>query len=82
MGERTVGSLHHAMTAMLTPPFGDEAHAEARELLAALHDMPRHWPTVDRAAPIDRHDVVEFVGAACVSLDSVRFAVGLAHTHP
>ena len=53
MDERSVGSLHRAMTALLTPPFGDEAYAEARELLAALHDMPRHWPTVERAAPID-----------------------------
>ncbi len=80
MGERTVGSLHHAMTAMLTPPFGDEAHAEARELLAALHDMPRHWPTVDRAAPIDDDAWYRGLDAAAarVSGEPLQYAAGRA----
>jgi release factor glutamine methyltransferase len=49
---RTVGSLTGAMAALLAPTLGDAAVAEARELLAALHDMPRHWPTMERDAPM------------------------------
>ena len=44
---RTVGALVAAMADVLAPPCGDDALREARELLAALHDMPRHWPTVE-----------------------------------
>ena len=46
---RTVGALVSAMAAMLEPSVGDDAPREARELLAALHDMPGHWPTVEQA---------------------------------
>ncbi len=41
---RTLGALTDAMAALLAPALGRGASAEARELLAALHDMPRHWP--------------------------------------
>jgi len=30
----------------------DDALREARELLAAVHDMPRHWPTLEQATPV------------------------------
>jgi release factor glutamine methyltransferase len=36
------------MARLLTPAFGRDAEHEARELLAALHDMPRHWPLLER----------------------------------
>jgi release factor glutamine methyltransferase len=45
---RTVGSLAREMALLLAPAFGIEADTEARELLAALYDMPRHWPLVQR----------------------------------
>src|SRR5689334_12802156 len=38
-----------AVLSTVLPP--DEALREARELLAAVHDMPRHWPTVEQASP-------------------------------
>jgi release factor glutamine methyltransferase len=50
---RTVGTLVVEMAALLAPSLGAEAAREARELLAALHDMPRHWPSVARAEPVD-----------------------------
>src|SRR5689334_23823507 len=37
------------LSTVLSP---EEALREARELLAAVHDMPRHWPTVEQAAPV------------------------------
>jgi release factor glutamine methyltransferase len=49
---RTVGALVSAMAAVLEPSVGGDALREARELLAALHDMPRHWPTVEQARQI------------------------------
>jgi release factor glutamine methyltransferase len=45
---RTVGSLAREMALLLAPAFGIEADTEARELLAALYDMPRHWPLLQR----------------------------------
>src|SRR4051812_612948 len=49
----TIGMLLVEMAALLAPTLGAEAPREARELLAALHDMPRHWPSVVRAEPVD-----------------------------
>ena len=49
----TIGALVAAMAAVLSsvlPPA--EALREARELLAAVHDMPRHWATVEQASPV------------------------------
>jgi release factor glutamine methyltransferase len=53
----TLGALMHEMAERLAPRLGAEALREARELLAALHDMPRHWPSLARAtavAPAER----------------------------
>ncbi|MEP7002710.1 MAG: HemK family protein methyltransferase, partial [bacterium] len=41
------------MAALLHPSLGEEAVAEARDLLALLHDMPRHWPTLARDQILD-----------------------------
>ena len=49
---RTVGALVQAIAALLAPAFGDAAPSEARELLAALHDMPRHWTTIERGSDV------------------------------
>jgi len=47
---RTLGALTNEMSRVLSPEFGDDAESEARELLAALHDMPRHWALLERSA--------------------------------
>ncbi len=49
----TVGTLLVEMAARLAPSLGAAAAREARELLAALHDMPRHWPSTARGEPMD-----------------------------
>ena len=43
----TLRELAAAMAAVLSPVMHDDASREARELLAALHDMPRHWVALD-----------------------------------
>ncbi|HET9682523.1 MAG TPA: peptide chain release factor N(5)-glutamine methyltransferase [Gemmatimonadaceae bacterium] len=48
LAPRTLGALTDEMARRLAPTLGQEAAREARELLAALHDMPRHWPLVER----------------------------------
>ena len=48
LAPRTLGALTSEMARRLTSSFGHEAEREARELLAALHDMPRHWPLLER----------------------------------
>ena len=48
-----IGSVIADMAAVLQPALGDDAVAEARELLALLHDMPRHWPTLSRDQELD-----------------------------
>lgn len=50
LAPRTLGALTSEMARLLTPAFGHAADEEARELLAALHDMPRHWPLIERSA--------------------------------
>ncbi|HEX6599419.1 MAG TPA: peptide chain release factor N(5)-glutamine methyltransferase [Gemmatimonadaceae bacterium] len=48
LAPRSLGALTGEMARLLTPAFGRDAEHEARELLAALHDMPRHWPLLER----------------------------------
>jgi release factor glutamine methyltransferase len=60
----TVGALVREMAALLAPAFGADAAREARELLAALHDMPRHWPAVERGTVIDASAWRVALGAA------------------
>ena len=48
-----IGNVIADMAAVLQPALGDDAVAEARELLALLHDMPRHWPTLARDQELD-----------------------------
>jgi release factor glutamine methyltransferase len=52
----TLGALAEAMAVLLAATAGKEAGREARELLAALHDMPRHWPTVEQATRMGADD--------------------------
>jgi release factor glutamine methyltransferase len=49
LAPRTLGALTSEMARLLAPEFGHEAEREARDLLAAMHDMPRHWPLLERS---------------------------------
>jgi release factor glutamine methyltransferase len=51
-GELTVGELVDAMAEGLAA-HGAEALGEAREMIAALLDVPRFWPIVNRDARVD-----------------------------
>jgi release factor glutamine methyltransferase len=61
---RTMGALVSEMSALMEAAFGGEAAREARELLAALHDMPRHWPTAEQAHRIGDDDWARALRAA------------------
>ena len=61
---RSVGALVSEMSALLRPSFGDDALREARELIAALHDMPRHWAAVEHAQPLGERDWARALRAA------------------
>lgn len=63
-GSRTVGALVVEMAAVLAPTLGAEAVREARELLAALHDMPRHWPSTARCESVRDRDWARALAAA------------------
>jgi release factor glutamine methyltransferase len=49
----SVSALVARMAEILRPSLGDDAVGEARELLALLHDQPRHWPIVSADQPLD-----------------------------
>ena len=65
-GERadSVGALVNAMVAILEGGFAADARREASELLAALHDMPRHWPTVEREQRVSTEEWLRAIRAA------------------
>jgi release factor glutamine methyltransferase len=52
------------MSLLLEPSCAGGAVREARELLAALHDMPRHWPTVEHDQAVGEEDWVRALRAA------------------
>ncbi len=60
----SVGALVNAIVAILEPTFGDDARREARELLSALHDMPRHWPTVEQEQRVSTEEWLLAIRAA------------------
>ncbi len=66
----SVGALVRDMAELLTPSLGADAAREARELLAMLHDMPRHWPA------LARHDAVDDVTRARALHAAARRAAG------
>jgi release factor glutamine methyltransferase len=49
----SLGALLHEMAERLAPRLGTDALREARDLLAAVHDMPRHWPSLARDVAVD-----------------------------
>ncbi len=77
---QTVGSLLVEMATVLASSFGTDAPREARELLAALHDMPRHWPSLAREETIDAAASRLALAAAArrAGGSPAQYAVGLA----
>ncbi|MGZ8492198.1 MAG: hypothetical protein ACXWZS_08350, partial [Gemmatirosa sp.] len=49
----TMGALVQALTAALEDAHVPEASVEARDLVAALLDQPRFWPSLHRHEPVD-----------------------------
>src|SRR5688572_6289478 len=68
------------MSALLEQSLGGDAPHEARELLAALHDMPRHWPTVEQAHRIGDDDWARALRAAARRAQGapIQYAAGQA----
>ena len=60
----TVGALVSAVARVLEPSCGASAGREARELLAALHDMPRHWPVVEASRRVTDDEWARAIRAA------------------
>ena len=62
----SLGALTAAMSSVLLSESGSlqEAEREARELIAALHDMPRHWAIVERGTAMSPDDWSRALGAA------------------
>lgn len=77
---RTVGELARAMAAVLAPTLGADAEGEARELLAALTDMPRHWPALARDSAADAGLWASALAAAArrAAGAPLQYAAGLA----
>ncbi|MEO6527956.1 MAG: peptide chain release factor N(5)-glutamine methyltransferase [Gemmatimonadaceae bacterium] len=77
---QTVGALAEEMAAVLAPLMGADAGREARELLAALHDMPRHWPVVERDTVVSPTDWTCALRAADRRLKGapIQYAAGRA----
>src|SRR5688500_15363226 len=70
----TVGALVHALAAMLTAAHVPEARAEARDLVAALLDHPRFWPSMHRGEPVDEAFVASARRAATTRARGAPFA--------
>jgi release factor glutamine methyltransferase len=59
-----VASVVEQMAELLRPSMGDDAVAEARELLALMHDQPRYWPTVAASQLVSASDASAALHAA------------------
>ncbi|CAN5915216.1 peptide chain release factor N(5)-glutamine methyltransferase [soil metagenome] len=72
---RTVGEVVASMAETIG------SHDEARELLALLHDMPRHWPSVARDEPMSASDAAAAMAAAIrrVTGMPMEYAAGRAN---
>lgn len=80
VSSRSLGTLVAEMTALLAPSLGDEAPREARELLAALHDQPRHWPLLQQGMPVSAEEWDRALGAAVRRAKGapLQYAAGVA----
>jgi release factor glutamine methyltransferase len=76
----SVVAVVQEMADVLRATLGDEAIAEARELLALIHDQPRHWPVVAGSQPISAADSTAALLAAQrrASGAPIQYAAGRA----
>lgn len=76
----TVGALLDALAMRLAGPGEPPARAEARELIAAVLDAPRHWPTAHRAdrVPAEAQARIEAAVARRAEGMPLQYAVGYA----
>ncbi len=70
----TVGALVHALTDALEDAHVPEARTEARDLVAALLDQPRFWPSMHRDEPVDEAFVAIARRAAATRARGAPFA--------
>jgi len=76
----TVAALVRAVARVLDAAYGESAAREARELLAALHDMPRHWPVVESSRRVTGEEWSRALRAAArrAAGAPLQYAVGQA----
>jgi release factor glutamine methyltransferase len=75
-----IRSVIAEMTRLLEPSLGVGALAESRELLALLHDMPRHWPLLSGDSVLDaaQCDAARRAAAKRATGAPIQYAAGLA----
>jgi release factor glutamine methyltransferase len=76
----TVVAVVQQMADVLRPTLGAEALSEARELLALIHDQPRHWPVVGGTQPLTAAESAVAISAAQrrASGAPIQYAAGRA----
>jgi release factor glutamine methyltransferase len=76
----SVVSVVQQMAELLRPSLGDEALSEARELLALIHDEPRHWPLVagSEAITATQSNAALFAARRRASGAPIQYAAGRA----
>lgn len=76
----TVGALLDALAVRLAGPGEPPAQAEARELIAAVLDAPRHWPSAhrDETLPTETRTRIEAAAARRAEGMPLQYAVGHA----
>ena len=77
---RTVGALLDALAERLAGPGMPPARAEARDLIAAVLDQPRFWPSAHRDAPLPEAMWTRIEAAAARRAEGMplQYAVGHA----
>lgn len=76
----TVEALHDELTALLTAAGIERARAESRDIIAAVIDVPRFWPTVNPDAGVapEHRDAALRAGRLRVRGAPFAYAVGRA----
>jgi release factor glutamine methyltransferase len=81
LGRRTtVGELHGELAALLAGHGVPPARADARDLIAAVLDKPRFWPTANQGLELDATTAaaIQIAGASMARGMPIQYAVGKA----
>ena len=76
----TVGDLLAELTAVLEEADVPEARAESRDMIAALLDVPRFWPSANRGAAIDAECRASALGAVARRAAGAPFAYAVGRS--